>query len=260
MYRIVLVNKKTKETITFNDVVDVNNGEKLFYKFQINTSQMVDGEYTLSLYEDDALVLVDTLVVGEFNVNGLQYNRGEDIYIETNLNCITEVKRVTLTEQETVIYPSEGVDAMTEVIVDATELYATAYEEGSEEGFNEGVEEGIAQQKMRMTRTTITENGVYANEDGYNEVTVAVEDVGGANVIEVTQAEFDALGEYEESFYIITDGQPSFYTKNEVDNKLNNHYLKNEVDNKFNNYYTIADIDAMIGDIDGKITEIKELI
>ena len=33
--RIELQNKKTKEVITFDNISDLNNGEKLFYKFSI---------------------------------------------------------------------------------------------------------------------------------------------------------------------------------------------------------------------------------
>ena len=62
---------------------------------------------------------------------------------------------------------------------------------------------------------------------------------GNANVIELTQAEFDALTEYEEAFYLITDASS---------------------DSDMSNYYTKTEIDALIGGVENKITEINNLI
>ena len=67
---------------------------------------------------------------------------------------------------------NEGVDAG----------YAEGYEQGNDEGFNEGYaegvddgyEDGVADQKEKLERITISENGTYAREDGYNEVVVKV--------------------------------------------------------------------------------------
>ena len=162
MYRIELINKKTKQVINYDDVVDLNDGEKMFFKFQINTKQLDDGEYILNLYDDDTLIKTDTLSVGDFNAKALQYKRGEDIYVETKIDVELNNKFVELNEINTTVYPDDGIDGMLSVTVDATQVY------------NRGVEDGVNEQKNKLTSISITENGEYSNEDGYSEVVVDV--------------------------------------------------------------------------------------
>lgn len=49
------------------------------------------------------------------------------------------------------------------------------YQDGYAEGVDDGREDGIAEQKEKLESTTITENGVYTKEDGWNSVTVEVD-------------------------------------------------------------------------------------
>lgn len=192
MYKITLENKKTKEVINYNDVADLNNGEKLFYKFQLNVSQLEDGEYTLSLYEDDNLILTDTLCVGDFSVSGLQYKKDEAIYIETKLPTKTEDKKITVFDIDTIVTPSEGYDAMTSVTIIAKPVFADGYRKGQTVGYNEGygtgqeegynrgkidgyadgkvdgIEEGTSNAGAIIAETAqvlnITENGLYSTK------------------------------------------------------------------------------------------------
>lgn len=193
MYRIELINKKTKQVINYDDVVDLNDGEKMFFKFQINTKQLDDGEYTLNLYDDDTLIKTDTLNVGDFNAKALQYKRGEDIYVETKIDVELTNKFVELTDINSTIYPDDGIDGMLSVTVDATPLY------------NRGVEDGVNEQKNRLTSITITENGEYSNEDGYNEIVVEVQpnlqeksvNVTDNNTTVTADEEFDGMKSVE---------------------------------------------------------------
>ena len=61
--------------------------------------------------------------------------------------------------------------------------YATGQEYGYESGYGVGREEGfdagIEEQKSKLETITITENGTYNREDGYNEVIVEVPDLNG---------------------------------------------------------------------------------
>ena len=230
MYKITLENKKTKEVINYNNIIDANNGEKLFYKFNINTSNLEDGEYTLTLFEDDNLILTDTLCVGDFSVSGLQYNRGEDIYVETKMSTITEEKDVTINTVRARIVPSEGSDAMTSVLINAKPVYDGGYLEGNESGYNSGFsagqedgyntgynegvakgtedgynegltagfEQGVNEQKGKLTSIEITKNGTYSNEDGYNEVNVLVE---GAIEGSYAVYDFEGVTNYYNLFY-----------------------------------------------------------
>lgn len=187
MYKIVLENNKTKEVITYNDVADLNNGEKLFYKFPINATALEDGEYTLSLYEvgdsEESLIVTDTLCVGNFNVSGLQYKNGEDIYIETKLDTKLEERNVRLEEVKTTIIPNEGYDGMSVVVINAQPVYDAGYNQGNTEGYNNGYQRGNEDGYIRgyedtkglMSSITIENNGTYTNENGYNEVNVNVQ-------------------------------------------------------------------------------------
>ena len=170
MYRIELINKKTKQVIKYDDVVDLNDGEKMFFKFQINTKQLDDGEYTLNLYDDDVLIKTDTLNVGDFNAKALQYKRGEDIYVETKIDVELNNKFVELTDINSTVYPDDGIDGMLSVTVDATQVF----QNGREEGYQNGREDGIEEQRNKLSSITITENDTYINEDGYSEVVVDV--------------------------------------------------------------------------------------
>ena len=150
MYKIVLENKKTKEVTIFDNVRDMNNGEKLYYKFNINLTQIEDGEYTLSLFdEDENLVLTDTLCVGLFDATGLQYKKGENIYITTKLDTKLEERNVRLEDIRTTIIPSDGFDGMSVVVINAQPVYDAGYSDA----------------QANVTKNTnvlnVTENGIY---------------------------------------------------------------------------------------------------
>ena len=111
MYKIELVNKNTQEIHSFDNLTDVNDGEKLYYKFNLNMSDIADGEYSLSLYEDDKLIAVDSLTIGDFDIKGIQAQKGDNIYISTTMNVETEEKNVDITDIVTIIVPTDGKDA-----------------------------------------------------------------------------------------------------------------------------------------------------
>lgn len=150
--RIELQNKKTKEVITFDNISDLNNGEKLFYKFSINASSLEDGEYGLSLFDGDNLIATDTLCVGDFDVNGLQYKKGESIYIENILNTKIEDKVVSVNDIKTTVLPTEGYDAMATVAVNAQPVYDKGYFDGTKSA------------TQNTDVLTITENGIYPTQ------------------------------------------------------------------------------------------------
>ena len=54
------------------------------------------------------------------------------------------------------------------------------FNEGKAEGYTEGKENGISEQKAKLEGITITENGTYNREDGYNEIVVEVPDLNGS--------------------------------------------------------------------------------
>lgn len=54
------------------------------------------------------------------------------------------------------------------------------FSEGKAEGYTEGKEVGISEQKAKLEGITITENGTYTKEDGYNNIVVEVPDLNGS--------------------------------------------------------------------------------
>ena len=173
---IKLENTTSHQTYEY-EVVDANNGEKLYFRFDINTSDLVEGEYKLELVDNGEIIATDILKIGDYNPNTIQYKKGENTYINVTLDPnIQERKKVEITAPKTVISPDAGYHSIAQVEVDAENLYNTAYEEGNVVGFNDGKRT----QKELLEQITITQNGVYNREDGYNEVIVEVPDVNGS--------------------------------------------------------------------------------
>ena len=71
-------------------------------------------------------------------------------------------KSMTLSSATATIVPDAGYDGMTKVDVDATEYGTSNYNDG------------VLAQKAKLEDITITSNGTYAKEDGYNNVVVDV--------------------------------------------------------------------------------------
>lgn len=181
-----------ENTYTFN-VDDLNRGEKLYYKFQFTTANVANGKYNMVLTDDDGNVIAEDVVcIGDFNAETIQYNRGENVYINSPLNAnLEDVRTITIDVPSYTVYPSEGYDAMKEVVVNAQPVYDNGYNEGENigynsgytagdaDGYNRGYNEGETTQKAKLTNITITNNGTYTSEDGYGEVVVDVPDLNG---------------------------------------------------------------------------------
>ena len=109
----------------------------------------------------------------------------------TILDANLEDKTVEINEVETTILPSSGYNGMSSLQIDAQPVYDNGYSQGENigynsgytagdiDGYNRGYNEGETDQKAKLTGITITENGTYSREDGYNEITVDVPDLNG---------------------------------------------------------------------------------
>jgi hypothetical protein len=160
-------------------VVDTNNGEKLYFRFDINTLELVDGEYNLTLYDGDNVVCTDLLRIGDFNPNTLQYKSGDNTYIAIQLDAKIGNKSAEISDISTTIYPDDGFDGMGSVNIDAQPVFDNGYNQGRQDGFVDGKEQGIEEQKSKLIDLTVTENGTYEKEDGYSKVIVDVPDLNG---------------------------------------------------------------------------------
>lgn len=88
MYKIEIENNVTHQKYTYDNVEDKNNGKKLFYNFNLDTSNLDDGEYTLSLYDGNSLINTELLKIGDFNNKTIQYSKGSNVYIDAKPNKI----------------------------------------------------------------------------------------------------------------------------------------------------------------------------
>jgi hypothetical protein len=188
---MILKLTNNKNTYSF-EVEDLNNGEKLFYHFQIPTADMEDGKYNMVLLDGDEIVAEEQVCIGAFNPQTIQYSRGENVYINAPFEAnLEDVKEVEITAINTTVLPSEGYDGVKVVEVNAQPIYDEGYNEGENigynsgytagdiDGYNRGYNEGETGQKAKLSAITITENGTYSREDGYNEITVDVIDLNG---------------------------------------------------------------------------------
>ena len=169
---ILKLENTTTHQIFEYDVIDKNYGEKLYFRFDINTLQLEDGEYSLTLYDGEDIVVTDLLKVGDFNPQTLQYKTGDNTYISIELGAKLGSKYAQITGLNTTIFPDDGYDGMTDVVIDATPIYNNTKDEWYTKGVND--------QKKLLSSIEIDTNGVYTNENGYDEVVVNVPDLNGA--------------------------------------------------------------------------------
>lgn len=169
---ILKLENTTTHQIFEYDVIDKNYGEKLYFRFDINTLQLEDGEYSLTLYDGEDIVVTDLLKVGDFNPQTLQYKTGDNTYISIELGAKLGSKYTQITDLNTTIFPDDGYDGMTDVVIDATPIYNNTKDEWYTKGKND--------QKKLLSSIEIDTNGVYTNENGYDEVVVNVPDLNGA--------------------------------------------------------------------------------
>lgn len=104
----------------------------------------------------------------------------------------SKLESISITENGT--YSKE--DGYNNIVVNVPDLngsYDEGYNQGHTEGYNEGKTDGINEQKGKLTQITISENGTYANENGYSEVVVNVPDLNGSYDEGYTQGQADAV-------------------------------------------------------------------
>ena len=96
MLSIQLQNTVTKQVYEFSDIEDKNNGKKLFYKFNLNLTDVPEGEYEVTLYKDGEVIKKELLKLGDFNNKAIQYSKGNNIFIDSK--PIYNITHTTITE------------------------------------------------------------------------------------------------------------------------------------------------------------------
>lgn len=130
-----------ENTYEFN-VTDLNEGVKLYYHFEIPTVDIPDGKYNMQLLDGETVIYEDIVCIGDFKGATIQYKRGENIYINAPLDGKFEDVTVEITATQTTVYPNDGFDAMTSVVIDATPVYDDGFNSGSVDGYRKGYDNG----------------------------------------------------------------------------------------------------------------------
>lgn len=146
------------------------------------------------------------------------------------IEFINQIKKLTVTENGQYIFTKdEGYNALerveVEVNIDVDDYYNKGYTEGYSIGvatsYDVGKEDGINEQKSKLAPISITENGTYTNEDGYNEIHVEVPDLNGSYDEGYNDGE---LAGYDRGY---TDGSNDGYANGAQDG-YNNGYATGE--------------------------------
>jgi surface protein len=187
MYKIEIINKDTNEVKIYDNLNDLNFGEKKFYRFELDLTDLADGKYIVNLYEDDKLIITDDLNVGDFNVNSLQKKVGENIYISTKVDTKLQEKNVEITDVETSVTPDEGFDAITILNINAQTIRDNAFAEGVQSVVDNSVELDINNNGVYLTKYTGGEGELV------NKINVKVEGGLDFSSIGYTQEETNAI-------------------------------------------------------------------
>lgn len=129
------------------------------------------------VYDKEQKEIVIPNGIGNINLfnNGVEagYNQGKIDGIDEQKS---KLESINITENGT--YSRE--DGYNEIVVEVPDLngsYDEGYAEGERVGYEQGKTDGVNEQKSKLESISITENGVYSKEDGYNHIEVNVPDL-----------------------------------------------------------------------------------
>ena len=107
------------------------------------------------------------------------YDEGYGVgYTDGGDNQKSKLESISITENGS--YSREdGYNNIEVNVPDLNGSYDEGFEQGQIEGYNKGKNDGIDEQKSKLESISITDNGIYFKEDGYNEIVVNVEDLNG---------------------------------------------------------------------------------
>lgn len=98
-----------------------------------------------------------------------------EVDIDVDVKPSLQSKTINVTKDVEIVMADDAFDGLSKVDVNATQYGRDKHNEG----YNQGKNDGINEQKAKLEGITITENGTYTKEDGYNSISVNVEDLNG---------------------------------------------------------------------------------
>ena len=199
-----------------------------FYTKNPNNQVMVDNGITIkrniaevkiesTLFDNLEEGLISYIVYGTKDGIPFIEERQSNYFLKTPLDfkpttCNLEDKSVTPSMGDRnndgyiIVEEDEVYDGLSRVVIDPQTLYNEGYEQGKTYGVNE--------QKSKLETISITENGTYTKEDGYNHIEVNVNVIPKINVkeagIKLAYGTFTEVPEWAD-FEGITDMGYMFY-------------------------------------------------
>lgn len=139
-----------------------------------------------------------------------------DIDVKTSLQS----KTINVTKDVEIVMADDAFDGLSRVDVNATQYgknkrnegYNQGKNDGFVEGYADGKTDGINEQKSKLESITITENGTYTKEDGYNSISVNVEDLNGGYDEGYNAGYDDALTNAGKTAQVLNITQNGIYT------------------------------------------------
>ena len=163
-----------------------------FYTKNPNNQVMVDNGITIkrniaevkiesTLFDNLEEGLISYIVYGTKDGIPFIEERQSNYFLKAPLDfkpttCNLEDKSVTPSMGDRnvdgyiIVEEDEVYDGLSRVVIDPQ----TLYNEGVEAGYEQGKTDGANEQKLKLESISITENGVYSKEDGYNHIEVNV--------------------------------------------------------------------------------------
>lgn len=75
LYKIILINNLSKQEYKYTDIYNIGNIDSIYYSFNIDVSNLIDGEYTLKLFDNqDNYITSEIVRIGEYTNTNKQYN------------------------------------------------------------------------------------------------------------------------------------------------------------------------------------------
>ena len=166
-----------------------DTSQTAYYQLSLNILKALGGDTSIPFPDADAIwteiYKIYDVKGGSYDIESLKLDVLENgLYIFNSTDSIDAYAPVSVNVNVPQKYTDEEVQRREE------EKRAEGYESGKTDGYNDGIIEGkeigysdgyvvgrvdgIDYQKSKLTELSVTENGVYSTEDGYNTVTVEV--------------------------------------------------------------------------------------
>ena len=217
-------------TITIDTVKDIICPEEYWKEDWVTPVTVIRNQDKRVTFTENGTYTIDydpTIYTGlgnvEVNVNidvDSYYNNG---YNQGKTDGVNEQKSkletINITENGTYT-KQDGYNHIEVNVPDLNGSYDEGYAQGHTEGYNQGKTDGVNEQKGKLSQIKISENGTYANENGYSEVVVDVPDLNGSYDEGYQQGKTDGIDEQKLKLESISITENGVYSKEDGYNQI----------------------------------------